>query len=130
MKIENYVGKGIIFPVELTSTGSPVLETGVKLINSSLKIILSWAFGTRLFLNQFGNRALTLIEEPNDDLLLNLAEHFTYDSITQWEKRIDILELKATRTTDTLVSIRIRYKVKLTGLEDTFVWPFYTNIIY
>lgn len=130
MSVATYVGKGLIFPIQIDSKGSPVIGTGFPLINSSIKIILSWTFRTRIFLSEFGSRLSGLLEEPNDDILLHLVEHFAYEALTKWERRIDILDTLAVRTSDAGLTLRITYRIKNSGLENTFVFPFYTAIIY
>lgn len=127
---DNIVGKGLVFPIELSSTGSPVLKTGFDLINSSIKIILSWPFKQKIMLSEFGSRLGALMEEPNDDLLKGLVEHFTYEALLKWERRIEVLEVLAERRLPDTLDVTIRYRIKNSGLEDTFVFPFYTKQIY
>src|SRR5690348_3206299 len=127
---DNIVGKGLVFPIELNSTGSPVLKTGFDLINSSIKIILSWPFKHKIFLSEFGSRLAAILEEPNDDLLRGLVEHFTYEALLRWERRIEVLEVVAERRSPDSLDVLITYRIKNSGLEDTFVFPFYTKQIY
>lgn len=130
MATVNYVGKGLTFPIELDSKGSPVLKTGFELINSSIKIILSWPFLQRIFLSEFGSRLEDLLEEPNDELMKSLVKNFVYEALTKWETRIDILEVDTKRTKPESLEIGIRYRVRATGLENIFTFPFYKEIIY
>lgn len=128
VQVPNYIGRGIIFPIELSANGGHVIRTGTVLINSSLKIILSWPFLSRIFLSEFGSRLEDLLEEPNDDLLRSLVKHFIFDAITKWEKRVNVLEVDTKRTSPERLIIGVRYRVKNTGLEETFTFPFYKEI--
>jgi len=127
---EKFIGKGMIFPIELDSTGFPVVSSGVRLINSSIKMILGWTFMHRIFLSQFGSRCYSLLEEPNDLTLRQLVEHFAYDALSKWEPRIILDTVSASRTEDTKLSLSISYRVKSSGLEHTFIYPFYREVTY
>lgn len=130
MAAQNYIGTGLIFPIQLNSKGAPVMGTGIPLINSSIKIILGWSYLSRIFLSEFGSRLEDLLEEPNDELLGALVKNFLYDALMKWETRINILEIDSKRIEPTKLIVGIRYRVKNTGLEETFVFPFYKEIIY
>ena len=127
---EKFIGKGLIFPIELDSTGFPVVSSGIKLINSSIKMILGWTFLQRIFLSNFGSRCYNLLEEQNDLTLRQRVEHFANDALNKWEPRIVLDTVSAFRTADTKLSLRISYRVKSSGLEHTFIYPFYREVIY
>lgn len=124
----NFVGNGIIFPIEINKSGAPVISTGFKLVNSSIKIILGWPLGSRIFLSGFGSILDSLLEEPNDDLLRGLAEYFIFESLTLWEKRIEVTDVVVTREEPQKLFAQISYRLKGTDLEETMVYPFYNNI--
>lgn len=130
MAIETYVGKGLSFPVELDKVGRPVLKTGFELINSSIKIIITWPYLTRIFLSEFGSRVEYLFEEPNDDVFRKLVEHFVFEALSTWETRITVLEVKAVRRQPEKLDVSVTYVIKNTNLENTFVFPYYPEIIY
>lgn len=126
----NYIGTGLTFPVQLSSTGSPVLKTGFELLDSSIKMILAWDSTGRIFLTEFRSILSDLLEDPNDNLLQRLVEHFAYEQLTKWEQRIDLVDISAVRREDTRLDLSITYTQKNSNLEHTFVFPFYTEIIY
>ena len=126
----NYIGKGVVFPIELNAKGGPIIDTGFKLINSSIKAILLWPKYKRIFLSEYGSLVSSLLEEPNDILLGGLVQNFLVESLTTWEKRIEILETSVVGINTELINISIKYRLTNTNLEETFVFPFYRNIIY
>lgn len=128
--IEQYIGKGPVFPIQLNSTGGPILSTGFDLINSSIRLIIAWPYFHRIFLSEFGSRLPDLLEEPNDDLLRRLVEHFSFEALLKWERRIEVLQVDAQRRKSETLDVAITYRLKNTGLEQTFVFPLYTKIIY
>ena len=130
MAIENYIGQGIVFPIELGSLGRPNVETGFPLINSSIKNILMYPTNKRIFLSEYGSILNLLVEEPNDILLSSLAENFIYDTLNKWEKRIKIIEVYTRNISVEKLYISITYRLTKSNLEETFTFPFYRNIIY
>lgn len=126
----NYIGSGIVFPIELTSGGFPVLRSGTSLINSSIKMILSWPVRQRIFLDEFGSLVLSALGEPNDQLVRGLVEHYVYDSLLRWEKRITVKEIVTERTAAEKLSVTITYVIKSTGLEEVLTFPFYKTLPY
>lgn len=126
--IANYIGKGLTFPITIDEGGSPVTATGFPLVNSSIKMIIGWTLNTRIFLSGFGSNISELLEEPNDDLLKGITEYLIYQSLLTWEKRIDLEDVKVSRTQPERLDIEVKYKLKTSGLEEILVYPFYTSI--
>lgn len=130
MAVQNYIGQGIVFPIELNSVGGVDVETGFKLVNSSIKNILMWPINQRIFLAEYGSTLSLLVEEPNDVLLSSLIENFIYNTLIKWEKRIKIIEIYTKKITTEKVEISFTYKLTKSNIEETFTFPFYRNIIY
>lgn len=128
-ELEVFVGKGITLPLTLVNGSVPV-SSGFDLLRSSIRLILSWVYGTRFMLNEFGTRLEELLEEGNDDVTLTLLENQIEDAITQWEARVVVIGVTAKRDRVKIghVNILIAYRVKGTNLEDTFIYPFYSQI--
>jgi len=127
---QNYIGKGIIFPVELDSKGFSVIRTGILLINSSIKMILSTPLRQRIFLGKFGSGVENTLGEPNDDVLKGLVEHYIYDSLKNWEQRIIVTAITIARTRPEAMDVSVYYTVKTTGLEGVLTFPFYKSLPY
>lgn len=126
--VEDFIGKGITLPIELDN-GRAVIKSGFDLIRSSLVLILSWPKFSRFYLEQFGNELGIAIEEPNDPILQRTLQQFITDAINQWENRIELVSVN-TITTPTSISIGLKYRLINTQQEDSFIFPFYTKIIY
>lgn len=129
LNTDQYYGSGIIFPIELTSTGLPIIRKGAELIKPSIRTILTWPQNKRIFLNQFGSRLNELLEEPNDELLKGLINFFVRDSLETWEKRIDVIDVQISRKEPEELEVSVTYQNKITGLEDVMTFPFYKTII-
>jgi Bacteriophage baseplate protein W len=127
--IADYLGKGMIFPIQLNN-GAAVISSGTDLIESSIKVILTWPLYQRFYLSEFGSRLEDLIEEPNDNLLESVIEQFVIQSIAQWERRIRLLSAQVIRPNSYEVNISISYQIINTQVIGNFVFPFYPKIIY
>lgn len=128
-ELGDFIGKGITLPMKLVN-GKPPLESGFDLIKSSLIMLLSWNYGSRYFLHEFGSKLYQLLEEPNDDILQEVIQVFVIDAINKWEPRIEKITSQIARNTDTSISLTITYRIIATQTEDTFTFPFYRNINY
>jgi phage baseplate assembly protein W len=127
---EQLIGKGIVFPFILEEQGRIEIKGGIPLIRASLTNILSWPYADRYFLKEFGSRLYELIDEPNDDVLKSLVRQFIIDSIEIWEKRIKLTGVNMERTNPQTLNVQISYRVIATQQEDSFIFPFYTEIQY
>ena len=127
--IKNFIGRGITFPFNLVHGRIPI-ETGFELLKASIINILTWQYGTRFMLNQFGAELDELLEEPNDMVLQTVIEHFVVEAISTWERRVDIVEVKMMRPRPEALHLYLTCRVKNSKDEFSFVFPFYEKIIY
>ncbi len=126
----SFIGKGYVFPFVLNSSGRPDVKTGKDLLEASMKDILSWALGTRYMLGQYGGGLERLLQEPNDTITQALVKHYTVDLITQWEKRLKVLDVLVTKRNDTGLYLKITYNITNTKITDSFIFPYYSQLIY
>jgi uncharacterized protein len=117
---------GLAFPLQIT-TGKHTVVSGVDLIQASLKTIISWPLFTRYYAGQFGSRLYELLEEPNDDILVNLIRRFVIDAVSTWEQRIELKSLNISRPGPEKVTIELTYNVKESNFEGSFYYNYSTN---
>lgn len=127
--IQDFIGSGIIFPIQLQN-GRAVIQSGFELIRASIKTIVQWPEGQRFMLAEFGSRIERLLEEPNDETLKQIIYTFIVDPINQWEKRIALTSATITDVSSEKVNISLRYRILNSQTEDSFIFPFYRQIIY
>ena len=125
-----FLGKGLNFPIIINGSGRADLVEGKELLESSLRHILSWAIGTRYFLAEFGSNLEQLLQEPNDQISRALVKNYTTDVISQWDKRIDLLDVTILNKNDNSMNLFITYRIKQTKIEDSFIFPYYSQIKY
>jgi uncharacterized protein len=121
-----YFTSGLPFPLSLTS-GKADIMTGVSLVKSSIKIILAWPLFTRIFQDGFGSRIFDTIEEPNDDVLLDLCRGFIVEALNKWERRIELLSVEIYRDSEISIKAEVVYKIREVNLEDSINYTIYTN---
>lgn len=127
--IKNFIGSGLIFPIQLTN-GKANIDTGFALIRAAINNILSFTIGRRYYLGEFGSRLQELLEEPNDEVLKNLVNTFVIDAITTWEKRISTVSAEVVSFSPESIDISITYQIKNSQTVDNFIYPFYLQLIY
>lgn len=127
---DKFIGKGLIFPIVLNASGRPDIKGGKELLEASMVNILSWTIGTRFFLGEYGTNLEQLLQEPNDITTQALVKHYTAEVIAKWEQRVEILEVQLLSKDDYSLDISIVYKIKNTKLEETFIFPYYSQLIY
>jgi phage baseplate assembly protein W len=120
----SFIGKSIKFPLEIDSNGSVVLTQGVDTIEQSISNILSWD-RPRFFLNPFYCKVEEVLEEPNTTVAHQLIRRYVIDSITEWDKRLELTAVEIVSDDGVVVNVQIQYKIKESQLENTMVYPFY-----
>jgi len=118
--------QGLIFPLGLSS-GKHVISEGEDLIKSSIQIILSWPLFTREYVDDFGSRVHEALEDQNDEVLITLIKKFVVDSITKWEKRVELKKMTFERPNNERLIVDLLYRIKDINIENTLHYTFYTN---
>ena len=125
--LDAWIGRGLIFPIQLTN-GKANISSGFDMVRHSLDNALAWAIGDRIMLGDFGSDLHKLLQRPNDRVLWALARTYIIDAVSKWEKRVTLLEANFNIISDTQLDIELRYKLTNSELENTYVYPFYTQI--
>ncbi len=120
-----FLGVGWAFPP--TAAGSDIgVVAEVADIQQSILIILGTAQGERAMRPDFGAGLKALLFEPINMTTAALAQYRTQTALIQWEPRIDQITVKVTpQPLNGLLSIDIRYRVRLTNVFYNLVYPFY-----
>ncbi len=125
--VPSFVGRGFAFPMGVDANGAIRLTTGPEELDTSIRVVLSTAPGERLMRPQFGCRIWELMFEPVNHNTLGLMAAATRDAITQWEPRVDVLDVVCTPDArdSSLVRIEVSYRVRSTNDRRNLVYPFY-----
>ena len=127
-----FIGSGLVFPIVLDSiTTTPIIRDDFELIRSSIGIILNWPDRDRFFNEEFGSRVFELLEEPDNNVARALLSTFIKEALEKWERRILVKSLSFDIPQgNASMTVSIVYQVKNTKLEDTFIYPFYSELKY
>lgn len=131
MEINKFIGSGLVFPLQIVN-GRALVKNDFSLIRSSIAIILNWQLGTRFYNERFGSRIWECLSEPNDNVVKALLSHFIIEALTTWEKRIETKNnsLIYTKVNHDKINIQITYRLRNSNIEETYIYPFYKEIIY
>lgn len=123
-----FIGRGIAFPMRVDHTGSIAMVSGPEDIDRSIVMVLSTAKGERLMRPQFGCAIWDQLFEPINANTLGFMAQAVRDSISQWEPRVELEDVKADADPDAngRVVIDITYRVRATNDRRNLVYPFYT----
>jgi Bacteriophage baseplate protein W len=124
-----FQGTGWKFPVRTNSLGHVVFSQGEQDIKEAIQIILRTARGERVMRPAFGCGIHELIFEPINTGTLALVEANVRDALTQFEPRIDVLDVDVGPDADDpyqgKLLIKVHYRVRTTNNEFNLVFPFY-----
>lgn len=123
--VEKFSGKGFKDPMVVHESGGIETAVGVSVFASSVKRILTTAFGERVMMPTFGSNLWRMLFKPLDNQLQKAMEIVVLDAIRRWEKRIELLSFNIVKTEEEgYYNMVIDYKIKGTGKVERFLYPF------
>jgi phage baseplate assembly protein W len=117
--ISNRIGKGLKWPIELVN-GSASLVANIDLLKQNVKLLLNWPRYTRFYLGEYATDIETLLEEPNDSLLLATLKDNINSSVKKWEPNVTVIDVAVFRKGIDGVVVNLTYKITNTNLVDNF----------
>lgn len=124
----SYIGTAIRKPLVLTQ-GRVTTVSGLSVLEQSIVDILTTPVGSKFFLPEYGSRLHELIFEPSDTVLFALFKQLVREAISKWETRVDFVDGQFVINEDR-IECNITYRVLPTNEINSFVFPYYTNIVY
>ena len=103
--------RGLAFPFGIDpETGRLATAAGDEKIRQNVRLILGTRLDERPLLRSFGTRIPSLVHDPNDDVLVDIAEKQAREALLRWEPRIVLTDSQIERDPDDgLLQIRITY---------------------
>ena len=92
---------GLFFPLVLEN-GSPVNPDLTDSIESSIRIILAWIYGTRIFNYTFGTILHSMLSAPGAEANLSILKTYLRLGILRDEPRIRIISMKFNNKEETI----------------------------
>ena len=124
-----FIGKGLVFPIILQN-GRPIISGGKELLEASLRDNLSWVLGTKFFLGEYGSKIEYLLQEPDNGASAALLRYYTEGVIKQWEPRVTNVIAKIISRSKGVIHIKLFYQITNTKITGSFIFPYYSQLIY
>lgn len=123
---QDFLGKGLAFPLSVTPRGELALVTGAEDIEQAITIILETMPGERVMRPSFGCRIWELVFAPNNAETHALAAYYVRQALAFWEPRIEVSEVVVRAENEFgAMEISISYTIKSTHDPRAIIFPFY-----
>jgi len=124
-----FLGVGWKFPLQVTPGGAIARSQYEQRVEESIYLILSTAKGERVMLPDFGCGIHDLVFGINDARTRSAVVQQVREALTNYERRIDVLDISADSSDDqpNLLLIRINYRIRANNAIGNLVYPFYIN---
>lgn len=127
------LGKGWGFPFRFTSLGrvnqltSGTVDQAIEKVRMAITQILGTKIGSRVIDRDFGSDMRGLIFTPIDDLSAARVRFAIMDSIQNYEKRVEILnvEVSTSKAAAGVLEASIDFRIIATQVTGNLVYPFY-----
>lgn len=127
-KVPDYTGIGLD-EKDLFQYGKIKTNKGIDRLEQSMRQIIITPKGSRFFVPDFGSMLYSIVYEPNDFILSDLACLYVREAIEEWEPRVRIEEIQTDYLTDpTVLYMNIIYRVLSTNSLENFVYALNRNI--
>lgn len=121
-----YLGVGWTFPIRINALGGFSLSRYEQDVQEAIWIILSTARGERQMVPDFGCGIHDYVFAPNNAATQGNLAHAVRQALTQWEPRIDVLDVNVDGTTEpNMLVIRLDYRIRTNNSLYNLVYPFY-----
>jgi phage baseplate assembly protein W len=125
---EEFIGKGIAFPLRIGATGGLAVVEREREIEEAIRLILATSEGERPMRPDFGCRIHDYIFASPDPATRGRIAYEVRESLHRWEPRIEVGEVavRPDPGEPSTLFIDISYSIKGTNDPRNLVFPFYT----
>jgi hypothetical protein len=123
---QDYIGKGIAFPLRVNVQGELKTDSGDRNLQASIATILNTKLGERVYRPNFGSRLSELTFAPMNPQTILLARIYVEEALNRWEPRIVVTGVFA--EPDPIrgrLDLKILYRLKDVHDNRSMVYPFY-----
>jgi hypothetical protein len=109
------LGRGWGFPFQVDpARGSIGMSEFEENIRQCMTIIIGTRPGERQMLPTFGCRVHEMLFAPNTSATASQVAYFVKEALDRWEKRIQVLDVKADPDPAGAIKLTVQYKIKAT----------------
>ena len=122
-----FLGVGWQFPLRITPGGGFDFSSGEQSVQEAIWILLGTAKGERQMLPRFGCGIHDLVFAPNNPATRGNVQHLVKDALTEWEPRIDVLDVNVSSAPgeENTMLIRVDYRIRSNNTFGNLVYPFF-----
>jgi Bacteriophage baseplate protein W len=122
-----FLGTGWKFPVRISPAGGLIYSEGEQSVEEAIWILLGTARSERQMLPRFGCGIHDLVFAPNSPATQGNVQHLVKDALTEWEPRIDVLDVNVSSAEgeENTMLIRVDYRIRSNNTFGNLVYPFY-----
>ena len=122
-----FLGTGWKFPVRISPGGGFDFSQGEQSVEEAIWILLGTARGERQMLPRFGCGIHDLVFAPNNQATQGNVQHLVKDALTEWEPRIDVLDVNVSSAAgeENTMLIRVDYRIRSNNTFGNLVYPFF-----
>jgi len=129
-----FIGTGWSFPFQFDPITGGAKKVGVGVnqvsalsrIRQSIQHIVNTGLRERCMRPDFGSGLRDLLFEPNDLVLIGMAQTTVIDALDRWEPRITLGRTGVNQDVDRgMLVVSVSYRINETNTTDNFVFPFY-----
>jgi phage baseplate assembly protein W len=114
--------------IVITNRGRVAMVEGAASVRQAILLLLSTRPGERVMRPFYGCNLHRLVFAPNDDTTAGLAIHYVRQALDRWERRIDVVHLDATASSDKsypgLLEIHLEYRLRSTLQSENLTYAF------
>ena len=93
--------RGVASPFRIDpATGGFAVTAGEEKVRQDLHVLLATRLGERPLIRDYGTRLPSLVHDPNDDVLADVAVRQTEEAVLRWEPRVTITAIDIERHPD------------------------------
>lgn len=87
--------RGVAFPFRIDpETGGVAWASGREKVRQNVRLVLGTRMGERPMLRDYGTRLPSLVQDPNDEVLADLAQTQAREALLRWEPRILVISTR------------------------------------
>ena len=124
---QEFLGKGLKFPIEVDSNGALATSEGEDKIRGSVLSILSTALGERVMRPDFGSEIHNQVFATINTATISSLSYSVQEALIKWEPRIRVenIQVSDEKAQDGILLLSIDYRVRSTNTQFNLVYPFY-----
>jgi len=125
----SFEGTGWQFPIRVNAQGGLNYSSGEQNIAESIWVILATAQGERQMRPRYGCGIQDLVFAPINATTFGNISHLIRKALTEYEPRIDVLDVQATHAPEqrSKILIRVDYRVRSSNSYHNLVYPFFVR---